>query len=284
MTMTRRGTQRGFILLLTVLVLALAGVVFAAAARHGFQWALSAQQAQQSLQRRWAAASASGVVLPAAEELLAAVGSSASLTLSLTLGSERYQVVVADEGAKLHALTLEAWIGRSAAERLVREVVRACGSGAEVRLRRYEARVADGAAMPMLASYSQVFAQPDPAELSRPAGPGGLVTCWGDGRLNYMRASEVVLRGLAASVAGPLAAGRLVELRERNPRAELEEVLGQLKLDENRRQKLDLLLSEDSSCHSIWLSQRGGRGSWHYFAVQEGDPLRGAGTTYSFLW
>ena len=135
-----------------------------------------------------------------------------------------------------------------------------------------------------LASYGQVFDQPNPDELSRSSGPAAFVTCWGDGRLNYARSSNVVLGGLATQLVGPLAAGRLLELRAEGPQKKLQDVLPLLQLDENRRQKLELLLTEESACHSVWLAQTGGRGSWHFLSVADGDPLLAGASTYSFLW
>ena len=147
--MTRRKrVQTGYVLLMTLLLLAITATALATLGRRSFRHALDARQAVESLQRQWAVRSCEQVLLPSIELALAQPpevqrqdvdDSDAPLLaplaqLSIQLGDLRVDLVFADEQAKVNVNALLEEHGRLGAEDLVRQAVESQGRRAEVRL------------------------------------------------------------------------------------------------------------------------------------------------------
>jgi len=123
--------QSGFVLVLTLVLVLLAGVALAGMARRSMESALAAEQAARALKRRWAVETMRSTLLPRASGILdrAERGAAAQrerppetpyetgsrqyanfpmkrLKLSCTLAGLDYTVIVTDEQAKLNANTL----------------------------------------------------------------------------------------------------------------------------------------------------------------------------------
>ena len=336
-----RRRQSGYVLLLTLLILALAGTVTAGVCRASFARAARSVRAEQDLQRRWGAASCSRAYLPRAERVIAAAEAAQRRALPavrarVVLNGQAFDLWFADETAKLNANLLVHRRGKAEAEAVIKELVRAAGSDVRPRLlagkpqavrprkpanrdadeasadpanddsggptsrpgRRSAGRTgAAGTAEPQeeaeeeiearpLQSFGQLFPGAAPAALAGTDGlspAAALVSCWGDGRLNYRRAPDAVLKQFGPPTLTPGETTRLLRLRQQSPAAAAGSVLDQMKgLDEDARDTIEDRLAVESNCHSLWVVVRTPERAWHYFAVDDRSGERPG--TMSFAW
>ena len=242
--------QRGFVLLLTLVLLAVLAVGMVSLSRHSIEAAVSARDAKLDLQRRWMLRSLGDTVLPRAEAILEKrAGSSQSSVgdgdgvvrwelpgLALEEGSKAegksdaevgIAVVVADEAARLN-VNAPRWRGDDRGlEAVVRKLMRARGQTATVQVRRPEVgrlaethQEAPQATQEVggVTSYEGIFPLATPRELlGVPGGVGltGSLTLWGEGRVNVCRAPAAVLEAVLGPSWSRGDVRRLVEERER---------------------------------------------------------------------
>src|SRR4051812_5359020 len=120
--MRRRPEQsRGYVLLLTLLMLAVAAAALAGACRTALRKAVLAARAQEDLQRRWGVVSCRAALLPKAERVLASSPdrTAAEARLDVTLGGRPITLVFGDEQAKANVSLLYALGKRDGADRAV---------------------------------------------------------------------------------------------------------------------------------------------------------------------
>ncbi len=296
--------SRGYVLLLTLLILALAASVMAEVCRSSLNRSLAAGRAEEELQRRWAVLSCQAALLPRVEQVLAraeaARGAPVTVArVSLVLGSQRIDVVLADEQAKLNVNELLRTRGKSAAERAIREVVRGSGSGVKTRLLAGENRqpvrdpldggVTNNPDDRPLHSFGQVFPDaPAAALIGHPATAGRTsptidLTCWGDGALHFRRASPMAVRQFCSQSMDSLQIDKLLEARNRSPDADAFELLDDLQLSDAARDVLDAGLEVESNCHSLWIIARSPQRSWYHLAVLD-KSVQGPAQTVQFAW
>ena len=127
---TRR--RRGFVLVMTLVLIAVAGMLLVGVARDSMMLALEALSAQRDLQQRWGAISCQETILRRAGQLFEAearqlekdgefrMPQPASIAGSIMLGGIRFDIRLADEDAKLNLNTLHAFKGKQQAEQTVR--------------------------------------------------------------------------------------------------------------------------------------------------------------------
>ncbi len=300
-------SRRAYVLPLTLLLLAVAAASLAGVCRVSFEKAVQAAGAREDLQRRWAVTSCRAALLPKAERVLASVAPSSSdqpsseVRLQLALGGLPLELVFGDEQAKVNVDLLYRTGGRAGTERAVRELTAA--GGADVRV-----ALAPGAPLlPVLEgsvaalqqeqedrffeSWSQVLGDTPPAALiARRGGEGGAstvaqLTCWGDGTLNYRRASVAALRHTCPKSLGATGAARLVGIRRKEPELEVWEALERLDLSDEELEEASERLTEDSSCYSLWIVARSGGRAWYDLSIADG-PAGGddGGATATFAW
>lgn len=121
------------------MILALAATVMAGVCRSSLTRSLAARSAAEELQRRWAVVSLRSAVLPRAGSLMNAAEASAggplrSLHRRVELGGQRFELVLADEQAKLDANALIHYRGRAGAQAALDRLLLARGVGAKVKL------------------------------------------------------------------------------------------------------------------------------------------------------
>lgn len=293
--------QRGYVLLLTLLVLMLAATAMAAVARRSFNRALLAQRTGEALQRRWGVLSCQRTLLPNVEGILSGAERATARTLvgvrrTVTLGGQEFELVLSDEQAKLNANALLRQRGRTEAERVLHEVLRASGSRTRVRLsgdRRRSAPaplgglVIDDPDDRPLQSLSQMFPAASPAALLGGPATGSAttdVTCWGSGELNYRRASATALRQFCAPAVDAIEMRKLLSMREKSPDVRASDALDRLQLDDDVRDSLDLRLVEGSSCHSLWIVARTRQRAWYHLFVLDRSVPEHLPRTVSFVW
>jgi len=279
--------QPGFILLTTLIVLALAAVVLADVTRRSLRQASVALRTQEELQRRWGIASCRSALLPVVEQILQDFQTKqgdadqplVACTMVLTLGGEDLQLVFADEQAKANLNAIYLDVGPERADQTVRKLIQHAPDGLVVRLAPDRRAAADSPSRPPgggvdlkadtsvhvneigepppFGTWAQVFEKPQPAQLlARRAGHCSAIqnlTCWGDGRLNIRRASTQVMEARCGRVLGKNEIIRLVRSRQMAPDLELPELLDTLELTTDQRRLLESQLTDRSSCHSMWV-------------------------------
>ena len=109
------------------------------------------------------------------------------------------------------------------------------------------------------------------------------ITCWGGGSIQYAVASDQVLELVARRIVGPVTAGRLVNLRHRNPKQSLQKLLDQLAIQQSEKDGLKSWLTDRSDCFSLWIDAAGSDRSWRELAVSE-VTSNGSQQLYRFIW
>ncbi len=116
-----------------------------------------------------------------------------------------------------------------------------------------------------------------------PKAPINHLTAWGDGRVNFRRASGLVLTQTCRGILGPEKVRKMQDLRAQQPGIGLFALLNQLQLTALERGKLDLVLTDYSSCHSMWIIVDTGRRRWYRLAVADAaGPTAASARTYDW--
>ena len=288
--------KRGFVLLITLLLVAVAGTSLAVLTRKSLREALSAKSAVASLQRRWGAISCEASLLPIVEAALTDAQEKNNavqpiLRYSLTLGGQPFELTLADEQAKVNVNTLVSHRGKRVAQDEIKALVRRQGSRVKVKLNPHNtslgSEVPGVPAMPLFGSFAQVFPNMSPDELIDSGealySPVDQVTCWGDGRINFRRASSQAMAVVCSGVLAPQDIDQLISIRTQSPQIELTEAMSQLSLTEKKLEKAQALLADGSLCHSLWVSVRTGDRWRHKLTIFESDA-NGTGRVYNMMW
>ena len=286
-----RRTQRGYVLILTLVVLAIAGTLLAAACRASLRKALLAARAERELQARWGMLSCRAALLPQAERVFEEQEEPVTtIRREIRLGSQRFVLVFGDEQAKANVNTL--WRGgRAEAERAVRALTQAAGVNHQIELRpAITSRTADAAPddepPPPFIALGQVFGDMRPEELAginrdaRSAVQN--LTCWGDGTLNFTRASRAALVAVCGQHLGGADVEKLLKFRAEQPESGSADALDQLNLPEERRTAIEDLLSDSSTCYSLWIIASPGNAARYELSVI--DALSDSDGPITFAW
>ena len=258
-----RSARRGYALLVVLLLLSVAASAMTGMCLRSLKAAAAANDAADALQTRWGRVSCQATVLPQAEELLVASETRlrrpvSSVWASVRLGSERFDILVSDEQAKLNLGALYTWSGPPEAERALSAAAARAGMFWKdlhppvILLRPSETA-------PPFESFGEVFKAIEPKILCGNAAQPGLgsdVTLWGDGRLNFRRSSADAADKIIAPVAGSGAAPKLMEARKRDPKLQLSDALDLLQLTREQHDILARRLCDTSGCHSLWIVSR----------------------------
>jgi hypothetical protein len=291
--MTRRiHSQSGYVLLLTLLVLALAGAALVSVGRMSLAKAREAIAAERELQRRWGTLSCRSTLLPNAERLLLKAESRSAepvqlVRAKLELARFTYQVSVSDEQAKININSLYDQLHPQRAESAERVLSLHADKPITVRLRPLANRPTEGArSLPAFASWGQVFVNPPPMSLFPQAGRDHALadfTCWGNGQLNLRRASEQSLQAACESTVGDVRP--ILYLRQRYPGLGIDTIARELKLDGPREAALRQTLTTGSSCHAVWIVVRSekDRQSFYHLAVHD-RTAQPRPREYAFSW
>jgi len=291
--MTPRRTNSGFVLLVTILVVALAAVALVAAGRYSSSQAITAVRAARDLQRRWAATSLQGTLLPLAEQLLADAQQQfddpqVSVRLTITLSAKDYELVIGDEQAKVNVNALHPQLDRVEADLQIRQLLSGLAGDLVIDLRPYQPPLIGSAKLLPLASFGQVFEQPSPQALIgsdlETDGAAANITCWGDGRLNFRRASRAALLALCIPTLDDRKIDQLLLARSDNPEISLAAALEAIELEDEDRDRLTRILTDTSRCHSLWAIHRDSQRAWYYLAVQTVDEDSRAADPLAFQW
>jgi len=295
--LTRRTRNEGYVLVVVLAVIAIAAISLAGLARRSLQMTQQAAIAQEDLQRRWGVATCRHFVLEHAERILEGQVPHDEESIppwplppqvesKFMLGDLRFEVTLADENAKveLNALyrrdpddvrpAISTILSSSGTNGLTSRIVVPPTNPREPAKRPFQ-------------SWGQVF-----EPIARDAGSGigrqvrdatDRLTCWGDGRLNIRRASDDAVRVVCQHDVGSDVIQKLLGIRTAGNIDRLDALLRQLSIRESERSALKRLLTDESTCHSLWLIVRNSRREWATLTIH-GSGQSGGPQQESFLW
>lgn len=284
-----RPPRRAFALLLTLVLLALAGTVLATVTRRIYAEVEQAHHAQAELQRRWASATLAPLV-DRADEVLTADGAAsapgligvrrpASREIKTTLGGLAVSLTFADEQAKLPVHHLVAEHGPDETTRRLRGLLPG-ELATRVWLRPIDTFTArlNGLPLPPQTPAFHAFSQVMTAAVNTPDRLdgedarllAGSVTLWGGGKLNLRRVDPQTLQA-ALSPDLDLAQARQLTMLATDP-ASLDETLRRLALSDRVRQRVRSRLTTQSEVHSLWITLTDDHRAFHELIVHEHGP------------
>jgi len=272
----------GYVLLLTLGIIALASIALAGLARHSLNLATSAGQAADDLQRRWGLLSVRHVLVDRTNEILEAQvpdelaslppwPKPAQVSASFLLGDQQFTVTLADEDAKVDLNT----IYTRKRDRLL-PAIRRLSRGAQFAAPDVRLTPNAGSGTPFT-SWGQVFelaSLPNEKNASVAlVSIGDEMTCWGSGRLNLRRASDAAVREIASLALPAKEVGELVQNRKNWGGQGVEELLDELELKRPQYLAARRLLGTESRNFSLWVEIEDGQRNWSYLYVDNGKPI-----------
>lgn len=312
--MQKTDRTRGFVLLMTLLLLALAAVTLADFCRRSATLAVDAVHDQDELQRYWGAQSMQTAVLDRAGFLFSLadargdMGEEPTLMLrhAVTLGNVRFEAVLQDEQAKLNLNTILQTDGIDGLFRRVRSFLSANNTPLRVKApiqQRDQIRQT-------IDTWAQVFEQPLAHELFPYDNESGCITiaaplmamtCWGDGRVNFRRApreriiercsgvltNEQIdqLLGTRTDDLKPESIAPQADQKNAEPTAGLQhDAWIDLSWDDATQRAAKACLTDRSSCYALAMAIRHGtRSDYHLWVRIEpsGDHSESNGQAFS---
>lgn len=304
--MNKPRRQNGFALLLTLVLLMIAGIALTAMARQSTSEALATRQATEELQRRWAVTSCRETLLPRVQGLLnqadqPSTGASVQpffdnepavhRWVSCELAGMRYDLALTDEQAKYNPNAMQTFAEKGEIESALRALSIADRkarnkSQQRVALRPLVGLNSDGTpldkddpdqpALDIYAGYGQLLSDASaPSLLGTTHRPGASqrVTCWSDGRLHATRTPDAVIKQALLPILGSEGVKQLLEAREQSPDLGLLGWLKQLSsVDPERLAEAGFLLTESSNAQGLWIIARGSTRSWYSLSVRTDRP------------
>jgi len=146
--------RRGYVLVMTLGLLVLASTLLVTVGREASRRALAARDAQSRLQHKWGAISCRLAIGSRCGDILAREEvrqnqPMPSLATDVSLGGQRFTLLISDELAKANVNALLEESDRSSVESRIREAISGSGMGNAVRLRPADAPVPGPTTRPM---------------------------------------------------------------------------------------------------------------------------------------
>lgn len=287
--------QHGFVLVLVLVILAIAGTVLGVSAYRCSRQVLQASEARQRLQDKWSELCLRCVLLPQVESILQTLEEETNTSVpeirqTLTLGDSEYTLILADEQAKVNINALVFVHGNDAAVMIQESWPWATCIETDLDQYKYKKSSQDDTAdtntvgeskespasqpaaeKPKTIAVPIVFESPDalliyknPRQLilvdSSPSLLGRL-SFWGDGRMNIHRAEMDALTQLLSPLLSATDLGNFENFRQEHPEGNLSELMGVLALGDKTAPLVRGLLTDSSRCFSLWVIRQNGIGS-----------------------
>ena len=308
--------RRGYVLLATLGLLVLCATLLVSLSRLAIDHALRSRLAEDELQRRWGAHSCVTTVLANGESFLREAESRqkhpvASLKFEVRLGKHTFDLLLADEQAKVNVNFLLDATDRPTAENRIRQSLTGSGLGNSLRLRPDPTPppIPQEVAPPLIlgmgirlapvnrrhiTGLGQIFdlTQTPPERLFASGAPHSsapldMLTCWTTGHINIRRASEPALRlaygpSLTRSQIAQLVEGRNSIFAVLPPFPNLAIPTRRVELEIPQTAGVPPA-SEITTCHSLWITIKTPHRRWvEFHAMETSDPLRPR--LHSFIW
>ena len=303
--------SRGFVLLMTLVVLAIAGTIMATSARRSGLRALDTREHVRRLQLRWASISCRDITFANAGDIFNTASEyqpikSIQVRSSITLGSIDFDLILSDEQAKANINLLAARLGPKGLTAAMRELQADQREILQVMLKpgkkrqnlqftpesRRERRRAQKHNIPenvpiVYESYDQVYRYDHPSQLLRykqdETSPSDRITFWGNGKLNLARAEVETLRSVLTGLVTEAQIISLANCDPSDPTFALAKVIDTSELDTEKASVVTMLLTDKSECYSLWVI--GNVPSRRYYRLFIADEqIHPAKRSSSFYW
>lgn len=285
---TRR--KKGYVLVVTLILLALAAAGLSQLCYFSLDSALKAGAAQDELQRRWGQITCTAALLPRCEQILSRSHRAGEplpgTSLRFTLGKQEVFLIVSDEQAKVNVNTLADRLGIESTKQKIRGLLSDHDANGHVK---FQPTAANGQGFHFDA-YESIFSGVDAQYFSgilRETAPTSDLTCWGNGQLNIERAAKLSLEAVCAPDLEGALINRLIELRQQRGGApDVEDILNKLPLTPQQHQNVAGRLTNRSACHSLWFIVRVPQRSWYSYSVMRNAPEGSIGgeRRWTFNW
>lgn len=274
-------SRRGFVLVMTLMLIAIAAVALASAGRSSMGLAVDAVRARSELQHRWCGISGRHAVLRLAPLILDAAASESdrppgSVQTHIRLNGFDYSLMLSDEQAKVN---LNAMLRDSGREQTITYIRRRCGGqewADKIILPINRPSAPDGglggpdANHRDIISINHVFPGFDPSSLERESDyPLDALTCWGDGRVNLSRAPGDLVHTALKARLSTADIDDLHEVLDTTPGLTLADAFKDIGVSEEDIPDLMKRLTLESSCYSLWLTTRTAKRGWYELSVLE---------------
>lgn len=286
-----RNKRPGYVLVMALVLIGVAGLVLARLASGSLALVLEARSGEVELQRRWAVLSLQIQILRAPEWRLGDLAAAYELQGQgwphpraiagrCRLGADEYEVLLADEGAKANLNLLY-----DRRPELLPGLLAHAAHGApgaplvEVR------PSLDPQAKNTKRYFSSWGTLVRLAQMQDPRAFAALAadyTPWGEPRLNYTRASDASLEAVLRLEANGPEVKRLLEARQEFG-GNLEALLETAEIPRRKAFRLKRLLTDRSRTYSLWLVAARGDTEQLTVAVS-GDGGLGAPDTQTYRW
>lgn len=274
--------DRGFALVLTLMLLVMAGAALAGVSRTSLSRATAAQQAEEDLQRRWATLSVSQTLLAQAPRLVTEANEAsdqplAVITQTLTLGGQDLLLHIADEQAKFNMAARTASASSEQALAALRRLLQTMANDAQPRL-----ALPESSDQQSIGSFEQLLVAPTPGQLFGDQNQPGLtqvLTLWGDGRVNFSRAAYEVLDEAGGDVLGAGKVHELAGLRRQMPGLSLARAMALLELGDDQQAQIAARLTDRSTCYSVHVQMRSRHRRFDRLSIIDSSEHEGRTTT-----
>lgn len=273
--------NRGFVLLMVLVVLVIAGTILATSARRSGQRALDTKELVRQVQLRWGAISCRDVVFFNVSDIFEQASEyqdikSRQVRKPITLGSIQFDLILSDEQAKANINLLAARFGSQGLTAAMRELQADQREILQVFLKpgkkhqsiQFTPKSKRGrkrskkdklpTTVPIVyESYDQVFRYDHPRQLLREKqdeiSPIDRITFWGNGKLNLARADVETLRAVLTGLVTEDQIVTLANCDPTDPTFSLQQVIDTSELDTEKAELLTILLTDKSECFSLWV-------------------------------
>ena len=160
---TSRKVQRGYVLLLTLMLIPVAGLAMVGLCRYSMDKAVQANHARQELQRKWTILSVQSSLLGKADQFIEQAQDQSeqpitAVELNLTFGGEQVKLIFHDEQAKANLNTIYGQHGLEDTELAVRRLTQSSAGTFQIQLRPNPSGPSGLSGQLAFGSYGQVFA------------------------------------------------------------------------------------------------------------------------------
>ena len=295
--------QPGFALLISLVLVLIAGVVLAGVARRSMLDAVQTRSNVEELQRHWATISLQETLLPRVEAILQTAERPQvarrdnepqtavphpKLTIHCRLNDIDYELILTDEQSKLNANSLAKGSGPNTVQRQLDTLIRQAVTDRTKR-RKVNPRPLPGTeSTTPFGGFDQLFESLQVEALlarQRSLGLSDVVTLWGNGMVHAHRSSPAVIRTACTPKLPDDTIDQFINTRDTDRSLDLAGILAKMDdLDDKQMSVIPKLLTESSTCHGLWIIANGDLRSWHTLTIGEGG---GSGTItqrYNFAW
>lgn len=257
-----RNKKRGFVLLMTLFILAIVGLLLITLANHSMVTATDALITRKETEQKWAQASCQRFVLDHVDDLLTQRNSEGekkpikNSRFTIELNHARFDVFVEDESAKLGINRLFEFTSREKTAQVIRSMLPG-DSGLIVDLRPNDDEIVD-AIHNRFEGWGQVFSMPA-NELgflhSDLAAAAEKLTCWSE-KVNINTADKKILIESIKPVAGAAIANQIASARKKDSKASLRQLIQSTGATEEKAREISRILSDRSWCQSITIRRQ----------------------------